>query len=393
MPRFKHEYGYEEMLEFKYTNICAYAKRNKIPRLLSSEYGLIFNSNFIQVALNGTAEKPSLGWKFHISLDARGAEKPDSNIAKGWDIACKILMEHNIQSFKVVNADASAQMIHEQAHKHITIYACESSNETMEEILDEIMMQFIDQGIKPNAANRDEDIDRVVDDSRYFGYRNDSGHNGAEYVSADSLAWHLYRAVKEPKQNDNFFDIIGLPAHSDYKTGESFVAYKNDLYRVEKTHDYYAYNYTLKLLNHPQSADTNWLINMLEKKQLFFNKNKREGIILNQKDKQIIKSNSNYFFSDSYNPSNNPDPYKNIELSEKLYRALYSLSRATDSDPREELENTVKVEIDRLDGECIERVRNHILGSDNEKLKNIANIYLPQQIKTPDKVTYSYLSW
>jgi hypothetical protein len=112
---------------------------------------------------------PDRGWKFHISLNNTG-----DNIARGWNIAKKYLIQNKLFQFKVIRDESRSAVVEPeiQAGKAITIYAFFeklNANE-WQIILEQITVDYLNNNILPSLLPID---DIPVKNSSYMSYRND----------------------------------------------------------------------------------------------------------------------------------------------------------------------------------------------------------------------------
>lgn len=96
-----------------------------------------------------TSNDKKFGWKFHIALDDSDQTDLDKgNIAHAYSIVQDVLMQHQVNTFKIVGS--TFPLIAQQARKQVTIYGTQNdfSPEKWQEIFDEITMRFVDAEIK-----------------------------------------------------------------------------------------------------------------------------------------------------------------------------------------------------------------------------------------------------
>jgi hypothetical protein len=168
-------------------------------------YEAAVENDFFKVSRKDAPEKASpVGWKIHISLDdadkgERSRDDPSSeNISKAWNIVKSVLIENRMDFFKVVvpNAIADERALSHQVGRQITIYA-NDLRKPYDRIIQTITDRFVEQGIKPGLKPN---IDRPIQGSSFFTYRNDNDGDG-NYLSAKDAKSYNQTTDADPFQN------------------------------------------------------------------------------------------------------------------------------------------------------------------------------------------------
>ena len=170
---------------------------------------------FSNKAVTMPDEKDQLGFKFHISLSDsnNAAVDGDENLAKGCDIASQTLQQNKIWQYKVARPGLvlSSKEIY-QSRKQMTIYSgmqtknlekqtpnpeaqANLNKEYWEPILDEIVLSYIDQGIKPQPTFPGEQ-DVHVKGSDYITYRNDTIDRGLGLPYKNAQDIDIYKNIR-----------------------------------------------------------------------------------------------------------------------------------------------------------------------------------------------------
>lgn len=88
------------------------------------------------------------GLKFHISLPEYDPEM----FKRGWDIVCRVLMHHQVVSFKVIRAAYKMSDKKGQEGKDVTVLAdanLDMSAAQWKTVLEEITNRLVEAGVKP----------------------------------------------------------------------------------------------------------------------------------------------------------------------------------------------------------------------------------------------------
>lgn len=146
------------------------------------------------------AAKETNCFKFHIAIDdaENGDGNMDPNLERGYDIADQILRQHHVRQYKVILPGVKlddSPLNATQARKQMTIYSgVEGENRTTEQweaMMDEIVLSFVDNNVKPKPELAGEQDVRVKGSS-YLTYRNDDNDHiprefGYPYKPLDDL--------------------------------------------------------------------------------------------------------------------------------------------------------------------------------------------------------------
>lgn len=137
----------------------------------------------------------SVGWKLHISVDP-------ADIDTAWSIIHPILFTHQVSAVKIISPDALLKHLTNQTldginAKQFTIYLFRNNHlnpDQWADMIKNIEDALIENKIKPGkipVANR------IIEESNYFSYRNDTHPNTKAYIS-DQDAELYAKQSKDP---------------------------------------------------------------------------------------------------------------------------------------------------------------------------------------------------
>lgn len=140
--------------------------------------------NRMQMFKTKKPETDSIGWKLHISV-------APEDIEKAWSLICPILMKHEVSGFKIIHPDVLESAFRKNnldhiANKQFTIYQFRNpqfDTQKWEAVIKEIDEVLQKNDIKPSQTP---DVDKKIEDSHYFSYRNDK-HPTQAATSIDAI--------------------------------------------------------------------------------------------------------------------------------------------------------------------------------------------------------------
>lgn len=175
---------------FSYENL---ENKNKSSLLLaeSSVYRAVRDGQFYVFRYKQERDPPdrynNRGWKFHVGVN-------DKDLSKAWNIVKEVLIENNIEEFKVANSacnfsttfplDRHGEPVNQQG-KQITIYTNNDpragNSRFWEGVLQEIETRLRNANIEPEVYHKNKKTSEYsVPGSTYIRYRNDRGANYQE---------------------------------------------------------------------------------------------------------------------------------------------------------------------------------------------------------------------
>jgi hypothetical protein len=149
------------------------------------------------------------GLKFHISLP----EDDENSRAKGWKIIKDILIDKNINGFKIIKKDKKMSEVEEQRGKDITIYAKLNPELRARDwlaILQKITEHLVQAGVSPGyrcPGSKDEP-EKPINGSNYITYRYDD-EGGSRWDAINQMA---LRKLAQKTQQDTG-EINGWPKY------------------------------------------------------------------------------------------------------------------------------------------------------------------------------------
>lgn len=176
--------------------------------LPDAKYDVKVNKAWCDTHLKGAPENQRVNnFKLHIAIEDsqnNSTQGIDPNLEQAYDIANPILQSNQVQHYKVVNPGVRLDQYGNvdkykiiQARKQMTVYTGEEDRELAEweRIMDDIVLSFVDAGIKPKAEfNGEQDV--RVRGSSYVTYRDDDNGKNED------------RGVGDPYKNPEVTDVM-----------------------------------------------------------------------------------------------------------------------------------------------------------------------------------------
>lgn len=171
--------------------------------ITDSGYELGLTEGWLQGKAEGYQSSDKTGWKIHISVD-------EKDLSRAWDIAVQEFLQTGVEAFKGAlkgTAEKHNNPDHPQAGKMIVLYETKNgpSRDKLEMMLGRIEGAFSEAGIGTGAAVN---VDRPIEGSRFFFYRNQNGKDG-QYISSKEAQG--YSSPHNPTHQPDSMSNIKVP--------------------------------------------------------------------------------------------------------------------------------------------------------------------------------------
>lgn len=196
---------------FSYTDLQKNLKNPLLDSIRKTDYSAFINmanKDFFYFQRTNTessrnTRQADKGLKLHVSLDTH----PEGNIEKGWEIVRNILMENDVNYFKIIRPEQLKKSSNylEDPGREITIYAFRENDcqfdggkpstdhvKRFEKIIEEITCKLAEAGVQPAALPKK---DTAIEGSNYISWRND---NDRKLVQVE---YHISQNIQQPSRS------------------------------------------------------------------------------------------------------------------------------------------------------------------------------------------------